>query len=659
MSYILIEHAFIHAEKYGIQSGESSGSETRMTRSPGEFQVVMIIDIYPLTHSDVVPRNRRPAQGGLSGNQTPGRQPTQPTDYDDLENPLRNAIAEVHLDARGEHRASLIGAAGAERLLRELHHTVFGKVPADDLDAASNASLFNTSVLPRRRSSAPSPIQLPPYRFAKRLFAAQYNLIGTIFSFVRHQTFDEQLQRALQGPPNPNDPDACLEYSKVLIILAFGTLYSVNQWDPYDGTPGFTYFTQALQYLPDLHEEPSILFVETLSLIGYFLQNLNRRDAAFLYVGTSLRMAVSLALHQEVASHHLNEEQKEYRRRVWWSVYSLDRILSIKSGNPITIHDEDIGVRLPSRLPHEAEYCPAVVLRHYTEISRILSRVMILIYRKTPKSGSSLMSSVQSIMASLDQWYKELPQELKFDPERLNISRESVSTLVHYYQCYNMTIRPLLFHIVQKRLKASLAERKKDWSEGLSSTTVKVIETCIAAAHHTIRMMEIAEKKNLLATYGYMDGEHVFSAAIVLVMVYLAFPSNPLSIVAMDSALELLQRIADRGNSQIGTKCAQLMQLRSSISGSGNPAPTPNPAVVHAGIDPGIQGNFEQGLLLRDQNAQAPAFPQVRTAFPDFQVDFLPVDVAQEDFDTWVAGYTNVDATYADLMDLGGDVMLE
>ena len=57
-----------------------------------------------------------------------------------------------------------------------------------------------------------------------------------------------------------------------------------------------------------------------------------------------------LEAHQEVSpldgSQHggvaLDEETREHRRRVWWSVYSLDRILCVKSGNPITVQDEDI-----------------------------------------------------------------------------------------------------------------------------------------------------------------------------------------------------------------------------------------------------------------------------------------------------------------------------
>ncbi|KAL1652260.1 Transcriptional activator [Diplodia intermedia] len=205
-----------------------------------------------------------------------------------------------------------------------------------DLSIEVQYPTYNPAAWPKRRPSVAEAPKLPPRDFAKMLYHAQYKYIGTIFSFVEPHVFDERLEKVYTGTLDLSDREACLEFCQVLVILAYGQLYSVNQWDGHDGPPGFDYFMQALQFLPDTHDEGSVLFVEVLSLVGYFMQNLNRRDAAFLYA----------------------------------------RILCAKSGNPITILDEDIGVSPPSRLPHEPEISSATVLFHYTELSRILGKIM-------------------------------------------------------------------------------------------------------------------------------------------------------------------------------------------------------------------------------------------------------------------------------------------
>lgn len=441
----------------------------------------------------------------------------------------------------------------------------------DDESLDQHADFYDREALPSRRLSARATMRLPPIDIARQLFAAQYTYIGTIFSFTDPVGFERLLQEAYRGPPDTGDQDACLAYSKLLVILAFGKLYSVNQWIDYSGPPGFEYFTHALELLPDIHDEGSTLFVETLALVGYFMQNLNRRDAAWLYVGMALRMAITLGLHQETSNPNLDNAAKEHRRRVWWSVYSLDRIQSVKSGNPITIYDEDIGVAFPSKLPDEPDYCAAVVLKHYTQLSQICGDITVSIYRRKPKSGPSLMAAVKNIITALSQWHRELPQELRFDPARLSISRESVSTLLHYSQCINMTARPLLFHVVQKRLKSGLADKERDWKEGFNQTTVRVIEMCVAAAQDTINMMTIASQKNLVATYGYMDSEHAFSAAIVLVMVCVTFPTNQQTTSSMNAALELLRSMSKKGNSHMAARYELLDHLRATFIPSSMP----------------------------------------------------------------------------------------
>lgn len=115
--------------------------------------------------------------------------------------------------------------------------------------------------------------------------------------------------------------------------------------------------------------------------------------------------------------------------------------------------------------------------------------------------------------------------------------------------------------------------KEKDWKEGLSQTTVRMIEMCMAAAKDTVHMMTIASQRDLVATYGYMDGEHIFSATIVLVMMCIAFPTNPTNTQAMDAGLNLLRGMAERGNSHMGARYELLVHLQSSSIPGDSEAP--------------------------------------------------------------------------------------
>lgn len=63
-----------------------------------------------------------------------------------------------------------------------------------------------------------------------------------------------------------------------------------------------------------------------------------------------------------------------------------------------------------------------------------------------------------------------------------------------------------------------------------------------------------------------MDGEHVFSAAIVLVMVCVALPTNPANTAAMNAGLDLLRAMAERGNSHIAARYELLAHLRAAAT---------------------------------------------------------------------------------------------
>jgi hypothetical protein len=71
-------------------------------------------------------------------------------------------------------------------------------------------------------------------------------------------------------------------------------------------------------------------------------------------IGLSIRHATALGLHLRCGVKEISDLDKELRVRVWWSLYSLERLLGEYTGRPSCISDFDISTPLPLNLD-EAE----------------------------------------------------------------------------------------------------------------------------------------------------------------------------------------------------------------------------------------------------------------------------------------------------------------
>lgn len=135
----------------------------------------------------------------------------------------------------------------------------------------------------------------------------------------------------------------------------------------------------------------------------------------------------------------------------------------------------------------------------------ILTVQLLDVYRHKSATNYSLVTSVQSILTDLSNWHTNLPQRLQIDFTKLDedISREVISIYLHYNQCINMTARPLVFHVVRSRLQKEDNDiNQTDWREGLSQTTIAVIDTCISTARNTIAICATAARQN---TFGKLS----------------------------------------------------------------------------------------------------------------------------------------------------------
>ncbi|KAI7208474.1 hypothetical protein KC365_g16064 [Hortaea werneckii] len=99
--------------------------------------------------------------------------------------------------------------------------------------------------------------------------------------------------------------------------------------------------------IPPTHDSAAALNPQKRSI--YYLEN-NKRSPGWLFIGAAVHIAQAIGLQNDRGLYPPFET--EMRRRVWWSIYIWDRIVSLETGRPL--HIDDDGVREP--MPVDDEY---------------------------------------------------------------------------------------------------------------------------------------------------------------------------------------------------------------------------------------------------------------------------------------------------------------
>ena len=65
-------------------------------------------------------------------------------------------------------------------------------------------------------------------------------------------------------------------------------------------------------------------------------------------IGQAVRLAVAMGMNREMPPDDTDPREHERRRRLWWTLYIIDRKISIMVGAPVSIKDDEIDISAPS-----------------------------------------------------------------------------------------------------------------------------------------------------------------------------------------------------------------------------------------------------------------------------------------------------------------------
>ncbi|BCS22839.1 CeGAL family transcription factor [Aspergillus puulaauensis] len=177
---------------------------------------------------------------------------------------------------------------------------------------------------------------------------------------------------------------------------------------------------QAMESLYTLFcEPPTIPILQAAFGVQLFLTSLLRLNAASRAGGVIIRTAFHLGLHRCPVRFSFSRPEIATRRRLFWSIYCLERYLSQALGIPLGIQDDDIDVCYPNAEIHGpvGEDHRLCLLSHLAKFARVRGRIIELRNKSIIHREDSI-DATQVLHGELTHWWNEVYDDvhpLEFD----------------------------------------------------------------------------------------------------------------------------------------------------------------------------------------------------------------------------------------------------
>lgn len=463
--------------------------------------------------------------------------------------------------AAGDGRTFYLGTSSnwsfTRRLLSMTHEYVHQTtVPTTAL--LFDGAAYDLNWNDRRTAADLDTPSLPTLDYAIYLINAVKFHCGQMFHLFDEASFMDSLYDFYSDPTH-RIAEADLWYIHFLIILAFGKAFT-TQRNQGKKPPGSDFFVKAVQLLPNtiVLERRPLISTEIICCISLYLQCLDYRDAAHIYIGQAMRMALCYGMHTDMPVHHLGEAHVERCRRAWWTVYVLDREMTSLMGLPQSIHDDDVHPDLPT---FSGSIQRTAALSMQIKLSRAIARINRGVYGADGRLNSKFLLSIKEILASIAGLADELRDAfpLQLGNAISGISRTYAYLHLLYHQSIVLATRPLLFCFLKIRFESADADRI---TLNSSQTAWNLAKMCMDSSLQMISILNCVRAQNLLETFLPFDLEAI-SVSTVNILLAPSIDSQLLEnrVTWLDKAYAIFDEMASAGNVVAEYRRAELSQL--------------------------------------------------------------------------------------------------
>ncbi|KAI5960117.1 PUT3 [Candida pseudojiufengensis] len=469
---------------------------------------------------------------------------------------------------------------------------------------------------------------LPSYSYAMLLVDTFINYNDGCFYFFNEGLIKQFLSNLYSGKTEENkkilrrnntttnqdkkniEDETILEtiwFCKILLIFAIGEMYLGTESNTHakrqklenmkrsknkllkekHTLPGSGFFYQSSEIFTGLFASGAIDNItkdggiEVMLLYAFYLQVADCTIASYFYFGLALRASLILGWHVDAEKENLNRFELEHRRRIWWTVYMYERMLSSKAGLPLSFADDSVSTDLPMDFKIELTnypknendvrnfyiFPPADYINNCVTITQINAVILSSLYTKQP--SYNILPIVSDLVQRLILWKNSLPNYLNVDYsiDEPKVSRLIVNLMTEYFQGINLAVRPLLFHFASKKFKelnSNTSEENENKYIDLtkySKNILSLLNSSFQASINTIKSIWSLVPDNMVALFGWMDREYLFTSALTLILFNSSFGVHDATKLHLDHALILFTKMKRLGNYPAALRRAQLLKL--------------------------------------------------------------------------------------------------
>ncbi|KAL2814499.1 hypothetical protein BJX63DRAFT_420833 [Aspergillus granulosus] len=441
----------------------------------------------------------------------------------------RNSPDPVATDFEGNYLGPASGVSFLNRVWRRLHQDETSAVP-DELSNESspkNTSVFMFGDKPYSDLHDFS-FTLPPFEKALELVSIYFDYAMVTYRFLHRGSVEEWLRQVYnKNVSSSNLPTGCLvaRTSIVLMIFAVSTLHEEqtqgNQAESWSGSE--RWYAASKHVLSMEFGPPRLETVQARLGQCLYLLSSSRANECWYTFGTAVQLVTAIGLHRKcpakLSKNGTSYLERELRKRILWSAYTLDKYLNVIFGRPRLLHDEDIDQELPDEVNDEdilqddpamrlgtADSMMIASVLHF-RLGRILGEISRQFYTVNPIYRESPLEAAVRITSDLEKWKETTPP--LFNSVR---PTSLIPPLCRQSQVLQLAYCHAMIHATRAFLLNDFTDLSRRPTAPHPMLTAHVSK-CLEAAEHVMKLVDSIAKQGTLIQSFWFTHHHRMSSA--------------------------------------------------------------------------------------------------------------------------------------------------